>query len=210
MTALHRYINRSGQRFGKLVAIEFSGKDRWGNALWICQCDCGNKKVVSGNSLQKENTRSCGCLVKRHGHSCGSGWSRVYRSWSHAIQRCTNPNDKRYCDYGGRGIGICDRWRIFNNFLEDMGEPPTDKHQIDRIDNDKGYFPGNCRWATREQQARNKRNNITITHKGRTRLILQWSQELGIKYTTLRYRFCKLCWSAEKTLTTPVRGKKSD
>lgn len=203
----HNYINIVGQIFGKLIVVEYAQNNRWGHSLWACQCDCGNEIIVSSNSLRKGNTKSCGCLVLKHGHSRKGRWSKIYRSWSHMVQRCTNQNNKRYCDYGGRGITVCKEWLKFENFLEDMGGNWEPGLTLDRTNNEKGYYKKNCRWATRKQQAGNKRNNLTITHKGVTQLITQWAGKLGVKYSTLRYRFCVLGWSAEKAITTPVRGQ---
>lgn len=115
------------------------------------------------------------------------------------IARCENAKNKRYADYGGRGVTVCARWHDFEAFAADMGEPPTGDHQIDREDNDKGYEHGNCRWATRYEQAQNKRNTRTLTHKGRTQTVSEWAAEVGIQRGTLKMRLRK-GWTAEEAL----------
>lgn len=122
------------------------------------------------------------------------------------IQRCTNHNNKSYHNYGGREITVCKEWRKFENFLEDMGEPPKG-YQIDRINNNEGYYQANCRWATRKQQQRNTRNNHLISYKGKIQCLSAWAEKIGIPYGTLKSRFyCN--WSIEKALTTPVKKYK--
>ena len=160
-----------GMRFGRLVVIVRS-KTSSRRSAWLCKCDCGEQKVVIGQNLVKGKTRSCGCLQREeqserikksntvHGHNrAGRGnQSPTWNSWSSMKKRCNNENHVSYQSYGGRGIKVCDRWNVFDNFLEDMGERPNGK-TLDRIDVDKGYFPENCRWATLSEQQKNKRNN---------------------------------------------------
>lgn len=158
-------IDLAGQRFGRLVAIKLSSEGNDG-AMWHCLCDCGAETVTRGQFLRTGRAQSCGCLQRytasvlsfKHGHAKQPARSSIYSTWSGIIDRCTNPNNRAFKNYGGRGIGICDRWRFsFEAFLQDMGEKPSQAHSIDRIDNDGNYEPGNCRWATRDQQNTNKR-----------------------------------------------------
>jgi hypothetical protein len=141
-----------GQRFGRLVVI---GKAEQGK--WKCQCDCGNTSVVFTGNLTKRNTRSCGCLRRERSASTrrihGKSYAPVHWVWRTMIQRCTNPKNEKFAQYGGRGITVCDRWRRFSNFLADMDEPPPGDFSIARKDNHKGYSPDNCEWATRTKQA---------------------------------------------------------
>lgn len=147
-------LELAGQRFGMLVAEGVSHVDPGGNVQWCCRCDCGREYVCGGSSLKAGATRSCGCW--HHGHRrCGTG-SPTYYSWSSMRRRCLNLEDSAYAAYGGRGITICERWDIFENFLVDMGERPRGT-SIDRIDNDGDYEPGNCQWATSAQQNQNQR-----------------------------------------------------
>ena len=132
-----------------------------------------------------------------------------YEIWKSMKQRCYNPKNKRYSDWGGRGIKMCDRWKnSFKNFIEDMGKRPPDKHSIDRIDNDKDYCPENCKWATLDEQVNNARSNILITYNGKTLNVSQWSKLVNIKAFTILARINLLGWSHEKALTTPVRRLK--
>lgn len=211
-----KLIDLTGQKFGRLIVIKQVDNDKHGNSYWSCLCDCGKKKIISGSHLRSGHTKSCGCLKvektiqrsTKHGHNKKGKVSRTYKTWLGMIQRCNNPNVKHYNNYGGRGIVICDRWKnSFENFLEDMGEAPVG-HQIDRIDNDQGYFKENCRWATRKEQNRNRRDNHLITFNGKTQCIADWAEETGIAEGNILYRL-KHNWSIEKTLTThsKKRGK---
>jgi hypothetical protein len=117
--------------------------------------------------------------------------TKIYTCWQGMKSRCENPNAHGYDRYGGRGIKVCERWQDFRNFLEDMGEPPTPQHTIDRVDNEKGYCKENCRWSTPKEQQQNKRNNNLLTHLGKTQTIRQWCDELGLVFNTVRSRLIR-------------------
>jgi hypothetical protein len=164
--------NLKKHRFGKLLVIEEYGRDKWGQVTWLCLCDCGKNKIVTGGNLRNRGDKqSCGCTKSerlhkasyRHGHTrqlCGDGKFRAsheYRSWQGMKKRCLDSSHVHFHNYGGRSITICDRWlNSFENFLQDMGTRP-DGCTLDRIDPEGNYEPGNCRWADWQTQARNKR-----------------------------------------------------
>ncbi len=141
----------------------------------------------------------------RTGDENGPAWKRPeYWVWSHMIERCYNPKAAGYKNYGGRGITVCQRWRESSAaFLADMGSRPSPKHQIDRIDNDRGYSPDNCRWATRIEQCRTRRRTTLLTHDGRTMPFADWVRETGIAYQTIRSRL-RIGWTVSEALTRPV------
>lgn len=187
-------LNRVGKKYGRLTVIKFSHIEKR-NACWLCKCDCGNEKIVSGHSLQKENTRSCGCLKKSHGFF----GTKFYIAWINLNVRCRNKNNVGFKYYGGRGIKVCKRWRKFENFRDDMHESYL-KHveefgirqtTIDRIDSNKNYYKENCRWATITEQNRNKRSNIRITIKGKTLTLKEWSRELNLSVHTVTKKYVK-------------------
>jgi len=129
---------------------------------------------------------------------------REHVSWFHMLSRCTDRKNRQFADYGGRGITVCDRWRLFANFLADMGPKPTPKHSVERRENDKGYSPDNCYWATPSQQQRNKRNSVMLTHNGITLCLADWADRVGIPAKLLSQRLKTYRWTLERSLTAPV------
>ena len=159
----------TGKRFGCWTVLAMhSERYRCSGAsfdLWDCRCACGNQRIVFGNNLRRGKSSSCGeCIerekfrkrVTKHGHTSGGRCTSIYARWKDMRQRCSNPNNPRYPDYGDRGITVCERWRSFENYYADRGDPPPGKSN-DRINNDGNYEPGNLRWATRSQQNFNRR-----------------------------------------------------
>lgn len=174
-----------------------------------CRCDCGRLHVLLMSEFG--HTKSCGCLrsekareraiLRNFKH--GLRRNSEYNIWSCMKQRCENGNDKDWPRYGGRGIFVCDRWLVFELFFEDMGLRPSKDHQIERRDNDGGYCPENCYWATRSQQARNRRSSRIIEFGGQSLTLVEWSAKTGLLMTTISERL-KRGWSVEKTLTKVV------
>lgn len=154
-------IDITGQRFGRLTAIQFSHFDKSGTH-WLFRCDCGSEKVIKGNVVRRGNSTSCGCLWRPHSHKLKGIASPTYVVWMGMKARCGNPKATDYHLYGGRGIKVCQRWLKFPGFLEDMGVRPEGT-QLDRIDNDKGYSQDNCRWVDdpHKKQGRNRRGQLT-------------------------------------------------
>jgi hypothetical protein len=152
------YTNITGKKFGHLTVVEYAGRTPWKRTLWRCLCDCGMESTVQAIHLTAGHTKSCGCRKGKlaHGHARNEKRSPTYQSWQCMHQRCNNPKQSEYRHYGGRGITVCERWYSFELFLADMGERPP-KLTLDRIDNEQGYYPANCKWETRSQQNRNKR-----------------------------------------------------
>lgn len=209
------------ETFGKWTTLgaPFSKQTASQRKIYVlCRCECGKEREVVLSCLQSGRSKACrSCSKVKNGWKLGCrhpdpviramAWRR-----NNLIERCYNPKDPDYHNYGGREITVCDPWldpiHGFDNFLKDMGLPPAPGLTIDRIDNSKGYSPENCRWATDEEQANNKRTNRPITYNDVTKNLGQWAKFLGIQKDTLRLRL-EYGWSVEKAFTTPVRIKRS-
>lgn len=185
----------TGERFGRLTVIRRTGKDERG-VLWECLCDCGNTKIVVGKNLRSGRTQSCGCLlnetrklpkVKTHGLTR----TRIYREYGSMISRC-RPTYHMHSRYYDRGITVCNEWTgegAFERFYSwAMQNGYSDDLTLDRIDNDKGYSPNNCRWVSNKEQQNNRGDNVYITINGATKTMKQWSEAFGVDYGKVKAR----------------------
>jgi len=190
----------TGERFERLL-VTGRAPSRKSSPYWNCICDCGNEREVLNYNLVIGKTRSCGCIKKKEK---SISHTRIYSIWAHVKNRCLNSNNDRYSSYGGRGITICDKWLSFSGFYEDMKDGYSDDLSIDRIDNDKGYSKENCRWATDEQQAYNRRNTLMLTFNNKTKTLNEFAKMFNINKEALRGRI-RRGWSIEEALTSPAR-----
>lgn len=198
--------NLSGMKFGRLTLISYSHKDKYSKPYWKCKCECENEVTVRYASIKYGITKSCGCLQRQNSKGRPTHnlfHSSIYDTWTSMIQRCTNPKNDRFSDYGGRGITVCDEWLNIENFYKDMGDKPKGM-SLDRKDNDKGYCKENCRWATPKEQQNNMRSNVNIMYNGKIQTLSQWARELNIRVGTLNSRIFRDKWSIERAFTEPV------
>ena len=203
---MSRFIDLTGQRFGRLVAVErVEGKNN--HTRWLCKCDCGKEIIAHKTSLDSGRTKSCGCLrsavsrAKATKH--GQAGSRIYNIWANIKTRCYNKNALRFKDYGSRGITMCDEWKNdFQTFYDwAMASGYREDLTIDRIDSDGNYEPSNCRWSTQTEQQNNKRGNVVVLYQGEEHTIAEWAKIKNIPYHTLRNRITSLGWSVERAMT---------
>ena len=195
----------TGNVYGKLTVIRFLRLDRRHHSMWLCRCVCGTLREVQQGNLKTVGASATKC---RH-NSYGTKFPMEFASWRGMIDRCYNSASKRdYARYGRRGVSVCPRWReSFAAFLEDMGPRNSPHASIDRINNDGNYEPGNCRWTTAKGQARNRRNNVMLSHDGKTLCLAEWAETTGLPRKVIEYRL-KCGWSASLALMTPHIGKR--
>ena len=213
-------VNLNGKIFGRLTVLRMNteGKRHSGSIGWICKCECGKIKSFSGSLLRRGRSKSCGCMAKEllYAHMLRNvrenrlnttthnmSFTGTYCTWASMVKRCVNSNCKEFKNYGGRGIKVCESWRKFENFYEDMGKKPEGM-SLDRVDNDGDYDKTNCRWATKIEQANNTRRNRMIVFNGETRTMAEWSRITGIKGSVI-FRRLKRGWKPEDALTIPVK-----
>lgn len=206
---MNKMIDMTGLRFGKVQVISFNRKAK-SETYWNCVCDCGKNYVQRGSTLRRKTspTRSCGCLgvaaVKAANTIHGMTKTRAYKAWIGMKSRCLYEKDVAYEHYKKRGITVCEDWASsFEQFYEDMGEPAKGL-TLDRIDNNKGYFKENCRWADYFTQNRNRSDTKFFTYQGESKCIKEWALILGIKPHTV-YKRVENGWDVETALTTPAR-----
>jgi hypothetical protein len=187
---MKRFAVHKGDRYGKFVVLR-EVESRSGKRMVLCRCECGNFKSVRLGNLRSGNTSSCGCNRSIGRVTHGMSYEHEYRSWKSMKERCLNPTSSNYSNYGGRGIGICSRWLKFSNFIADMGKAPSECHSVDRIDNNGSYCSANCRWATSQEQARNRRNNLMISMDGVSKSLVEWIEDIGGNYQTIYSRLLR-------------------
>ncbi len=206
----------SGSRFGMLLVSKDAGNDAYGNSMWLCQCDCGNTKVIRGSKLKSGDAKSCWCAqhifteercknISRSKIKHGLSGDRLYYIYDNMMKRCYSETSEKYPLYGGRGITVCEEWRnnrnaffewaLLNGYDADL--------TIDRIDVNGNYCPENCRWSTQKEQANNMTNNHFLSHQGETHSIAEWAEITGIPASTLYARISK-GWDPDIALSTPV------
>ena len=187
-------IDMIGRRYGKVVVVEETNKrDKSGTIFYLCLCDCGKQKIINGKNLRHNSTMSCGCYNLIRNKKENPDYKKpLYGIYEAIKDRCNNPNNKAYKNYGGRGIKISDEWNVFANFEKwALSNGYKKGLWIDRINNDGNYAPDNCKWATPKEQQNNKRVCVYITHEGKTQTLMQWSEETHIGYGALRARYNK-------------------
>lgn len=199
---------QQGQQYGRLTVLRFLERTPSG-AYWLCACDCGNTRRARERDLRGGVSKSCGCLTREwrskrntvHGLSHTPTWA----VWAAMRARCSDITHRDAKNYVARGISVCNRWASFEAFLADMGPRPSAQHTLDRINNDLGYSPENCRWATRREQNNNKRTNVFFEHGGQRKTYSQWAAEYGVCPHRLRYRLLA-GWGFERSVSEPKRS----
>lgn len=203
----------TGQRFGKLVAVNSIYDRERRLTLWECKCDCGNMCLIRANSLSHGRVMSCGCLRKdsnkQNKTTHGMSRTRIYNTWHSMKARCYNPTSHNYGYYGKRGICVCDEWRtsfekfyawaIHNGYRADL--------TLDRIDSNGNYCPENCRWVTTRVQNNNRRVSLNITYNGRTQNLSDWCKELNLPYIRIYQRIVKYGYTFEDAITEPTHNR---
>lgn len=193
-----------GQKFGRLTVAALGQVQGTYRYYAVCECECGSAlKRVRLDGLTAGSVLSCGCLQRESIKTHGCSKSPHMRRWQHMIARCEDPKNPAYPDYGGRGISVCPAWHDIKAFITDLPPGYFEGAEIDRIDNDGNYEPGNVRWATRSQNADNRRSGRQITCNGKTQSLRRWAEEVGLGDQTLWSRIVELGWPIEKALTTP-------
>lgn len=203
----------TGMKFHNLTIIKRLPNTIDGSAMWECLCDCGNITAARGKNIRNGAVKSCGCLRKiPYNKTHGMSKSRLYKEWAGIKARCCYKSAKKEKSYGGRGISICEEWKnSFDSFkLWALKNGYNDSLTIERIDFNGDYCPDNCRWIPFSEQCNNKRSNIIITYNGKTQTLSQWCKELCLDYKLVNSRIKKLGWSFEKSISEPVKSKRSN
>lgn len=203
-----RAVDITGRTFGRLRVVRRDQKAN-GRDPWACVCSCGVTKTIEGGSLRRGLTQSCGCLQRERTAAAhlehGRSETREYRIWTGMVQRCTNPSASNFERYGGRGIRVAEEWvgpGGFERFFSSIGPSPSGTHSIERINNARGYEPGNVQWSTARDQARNTRRNRIVVYMGAARCVAEWSDILSLPRAVIYSRLDR-GWSPERALSTP-------
>lgn len=220
-----KFIDLTGQRFGRLVVVkradDYISPSGGHKARWLCECDCGNTKVITGECLRNGSSKSCGCWNKeqaaslnyKHGYTSGGKHERLFNVWCGMKQRCYDPNHDFYHRYGAIGITVCEEWLIdytaFRKWAYENGYDENAKLNqctIDRIDSSKGYSPENCRWVDQKVQSNKLCTNHIIEYNGESHTMSQWADILNMNYNVLKRRIQR-GWTTERAFNQPVRGR---
>lgn len=206
-----KIIDITGKKFGRLLAVErvenIPAKNAPSRPAWRCVCDCGNEKVLPKSSLVYGVSTSCGCyrkeVARKKNTSHGMSDTPEYNIWIHMKKRCFDRSCRDYKDYGARGISVCEQWiSSFENFIESVGKRPTKYHTIERIDNNHGYSPDNCKWATRKEQSCNRRSIRMLYAFGKNASVSEWAALSGVRAKTILARIDRLGWTAERAVSS--------
>lgn len=192
--------------FGEWTVLQKSDRSIGGHTYWLCRCSCGVEKEVLGINLRNGKTTSCGHALKTAG-GLYEKYTNEYDVWRQMKARCEDPSNPAYKYYGDIGINVCEEWRAsFPKFLEDMGPQPFHGAQLDRKNNDLGYYPWNCRWVNRKQNMRNKSTTIWLEYNGERKTLMEWSEQFKVPATNIRSRLAA-GWSVAKALETPIKRR---
>ena len=197
----------AGDTFHRWTVVSRGEKDKKGRTQWLCKCECGQHRSLLGCKLKSGHSKSCGCYSRdrtversfKHGAARRGNNTPEFKAWQRMLGRCFLSTDHKYSDYGGRGITVCDEWKSFSTFLSDMGTRPSAEHSLDRINVNGDYCPENCRWATLDQQANNKRRTIVLGYQGIVRTLSDWARVLELPSRLFRERYWR-GWTTEEIL----------
>mgnify|MGYP000444510387 CR=1 FL=1 len=203
-----KYFDLVGERFGRLRVSSLAYTKERGRRVWSCLCDCGESTLATTDTLRAGTKKSCGCMHRERAatinKSHGMSGTRTYRIWSGIVARCCIPSATGFAKYGGRGIKLCARWYIFENFLDDMGECPTGL-SIDRMDVDGDYEPSNCRWVTTTEQSRNTSRTRYVIVGDAKRVARDVAKENGISEAAFKRRLYMYRWTIEESCGLAAR-----
>lgn len=209
-------IDLTGQAFGKLTVLHLKGlsAEKRPKYAWLCRCECGKEVAATTPNLRSGNTQSCGCHklenTKKANSRHGQSNTYLHNAWRAMQARCDNPKTRNYGNYGGRGISFSPLWRGSDGFVlfaEHIGQRPTPKHSVDRINTNGNYEPGNVRWATSSQQSRNTRKTQYVEWGGERRPLIEICEGLGLPVGTISWRL-RAGWCPDRALSTPIAGRK--